>query len=81
MNVSSSEHQGFVTGFGVGAVVGACAAYLLVTSSGRKILRNVMDVAQDIADKGDEYLHLDDNKPHKTENITGIIDKLKKSVK
>jgi len=79
--MSSGEHQGFVTGFGVGAVVGACAAYLLVTPAGRKILRNVMDVAQDVADRGDEYLHLDEHKTRSTENITGIIDKLKKSVK
>lgn len=79
--MNSGEHQGFVTGFGVGAVVGACAVYMLVTPSGRKMLRGVMDIAQDIAEKGDEYLQLDVNKVPQKENITGIIDKLKKSVK
>lgn len=79
--MNNGEHQGFVTGFGIGTVVGACAAYMLVTSSGRKMLRNIMDIAQDIAEKGDEYFHLDENKPQHKENITGIIDKLKKGLK
>lgn len=94
-NNTTSNNQGFLTGFLIGSMVSGLGFYLTMTKAGRKMAREILRKAEELGDKGEDYLKeiLEDKsfveikeqaefkKTKAAKKITGIINKLTSEAK
>jgi hypothetical protein len=90
MNNHSESHQesNFITGLVMGCVLGAGAVYLTMTKDGRKLAHALLNTAEELGEKGEDYYHELTSDAERTEpkekeagskaKIKTLIDKLKK---
>ena len=77
--------SGFFTGLPMGSILGAGAVYLTMTKSGRKMAHALLNAAEEIGEKGEEYYSELTGEPGKSTKesvsktkIKTLIDKLRK---
>ena len=67
--MSSEQHTtGFMSGFFMGTLLGGVLTYLAITPSGRRIVKQLLSAAEDVAEYGDEYFGFSDRQSEQKQN-------------
>ncbi|MCR4326601.1 MAG: YtxH domain-containing protein [Candidatus Roizmanbacteria bacterium] len=84
-NSDNTNHsQGFISGLFTGAVIGGALAYLAITPSGRRIVKQLLTIAEDLAEYGDEYIGMakgstqQSRKESSHKNVRSVLKKLER---
>ncbi len=87
-NQGEHHSQSFMTGFLLGGIVASVGFYLTMTKSGRRVAKELLKAAEEVGERGEEYLTeiaespaVKEVKKEAGEKLTGIIGKLKSELK
>ncbi|HCZ24115.1 MAG TPA: hypothetical protein DHV05_04580 [Acholeplasmataceae bacterium] len=87
LHTDSHQESNFFTGLVMGSILGAGTIYLTMTKEGRKIAHALLNAAEELGEKGEDYYHeltseteqmTKEKEAGSKAKIKTLIDKLKK---